>query len=66
MQRRDFLATCAVGLVTEQAFAAVAAAPPKLYQRSRLVDPTGRAIRAAELPPRRNLLFHYPYRATPA
>lgn len=68
MQRREFLIGCAAGATcaSEAAWAATAASTPRLYRRSRLVEPDGTPLRARTLPVRRNLIFHYPYVGTPA
>ncbi len=63
MERRDFIRICAA-TVAAPAFAA-ANATPQFYSRVRLVDPSGRPLRASAVPARRNLIFHYPYEATP-
>ncbi|MGH8689331.1 MAG: (2Fe-2S)-binding protein [Burkholderiales bacterium] len=36
-----------------------------MYERARLTRPDGRALRAGEVPVGRNLIFQYPYAATP-
>ena len=70
MQRRRFMETCSGALLcstlAETALAAGAAGAPRQYQRTRLMDETGAPLRASEIPPRRNLVFAYPYVATPA
>jgi Rieske Fe-S protein len=63
MERRDFLKFCAAASVAAPAIAADAR--PKLYQRALLVDEKGRPLRAASVPANRNLIFHYPFAATP-
>jgi len=40
-------------------------AKPRHYSRALLVNPQGDPIRAANLKPRTNYLFHYPFEATP-
>jgi Rieske Fe-S protein len=45
--------------------AARADAKPRYYRRARLVDASGKPIRASALPPERNFIFHYPYAGTP-
>ena len=40
-------------------------ARPRYYSRSRLVRPDGNPVRATALPPHTNLVFHYPFAATP-
>ena len=37
----------------------------QLYSRARLVDEKGQPLRAAAIPVNRNLIFHYPFAATP-
>ncbi|MCO5108309.1 MAG: (2Fe-2S)-binding protein [Burkholderiaceae bacterium] len=73
MHRRGFLVGCAAAAAAadgaaliEAAEAAAAAATPHAYPRAQLVGTDGRPLRAAEVPVRRNLLFRYPYQATPA
>lgn len=63
MERRDFLKFCAAASVASPALAADA--QPKLYQRALLVDAKGGALRASAIAPKRNLIFHYPFAATP-
>jgi Rieske Fe-S protein len=63
MERRDFLKFCAAASVASPALAADA--KPKLYQRVLLVDAKGHPLRAGAIAPKRNLIFHYPFAATP-
>ena len=66
MQRREFIRICAATATAAAAPALPAAdATPQLYSRVRLVDGGGRPLRAAAIPARRNLIFHYPYASTP-
>lgn len=68
MKRRDFVKVCAAtSLLVHQRPSLLAAgeATPEFHGRAKLVDPRGKPIRAAELEPHANYLFHYPYRATP-
>jgi Rieske Fe-S protein len=65
VERRDFLKLCAAAAATNEAPAIAADARPQLYSRSRLVDPAGKPLRAAAIPVEQNLIFHYPYAATP-
>lgn len=65
MERRDFIKFCAASAAAAGAPAVSADARPHLYQRVRLVSESGAALRARDLPPDRNLIFHYPYAATP-
>jgi arsenite oxidase small subunit len=69
MQRRQFIETCSGALLCSSlAEVALAAGDgkPRLYQRVRLADENGAPLRASQVPPRRNLVFAYPYVATPA
>ena len=63
MERRDFLKFCAAASVASPAIAADAR--PKLYQRVVLVDEKGAPLRARAVPANQNLIFHYPFAATP-
>ncbi len=66
MKRRDFIKVCAASAAAASAPALPAAdAKARFYSRSKLVDPNGAPLRAAALPARRNLIFHYPYASTP-
>jgi Rieske Fe-S protein len=65
MQRRDFMLACAVQALTVSLPAAAADAKPKLHARARLVDPSGRPLKAGRLPANRNFIFHYPFAGTP-
>ncbi|MEJ2174986.1 MAG: hypothetical protein P8Y76_08760 [bacterium] len=66
--RRSFIRLCAaaagVASVSAPAFPA-RDARPRRYARTRLEDLHGRPLRPSELPVDRNLIFHYPYAATP-
>jgi arsenite oxidase small subunit len=65
MQRRQFIKLCAASAaVSSQAFAA-ADATPRLYARAKLVGEDGAPLAASALPENRNLVFDYPYVATP-
>ena len=66
MQRRDFVKFCAASAAAAGAQAVAAAdATPTLYARARLVDESGAPLKAAAVPAERNLIFHYPFAATP-
>lgn len=56
---------CAAQALTASLPATAADATPRLYSRVRLVDPSGRPLRARLLPANRNFIFHYPYAGTP-
>lgn len=72
MHRRGFLIGCAAAAAADgtalvrAAEAATAGATPRSYPRARLIGADGRPLKAAEVPVRRNLLFHYPFVGTPA
>jgi Rieske Fe-S protein len=65
MERRDFLKVCAAGAAAAGAPALAADARPQLYSRTLLVDEKGAPLRAGRVPVERNLIFHYPFAATP-
>src|SRR5689334_7966064 len=65
MQRRDFMLACAASAVGASLPAVAADASPRLYSRARLVDPSGRPLRARALAANRNFIFHYPFTGTP-
>ncbi len=66
MERRRFLQTCAAtAFAAAPAFAVAADASPRYYSRARLVGWDGKPVRAATLPAHTNLVFHYPFAATP-
>ena len=57
---------CAASAAAAGAQAVAAAdATPTLYGRARLVDESGAPLKAAAVPAERNLIFHYPFAATP-
>jgi arsenite oxidase small subunit len=63
VERRDFLKLCAVASLASPAIAADAR--PKLYQKVLLLDEKGAPLRAKSVPVNQNLIFHYPFAATP-
>jgi arsenite oxidase small subunit len=63
MERRNFLKLCAATAFASPALAADSR--PQLYSRARLVDGSGAALKAKAIPARQNLVFHYPFAATP-
>ncbi len=67
MERRDFIRVCATGLAGVGLPASLAAQNPAahFYARAKLLDPQGKPLRAAGLPEQKNLIFHYPFAATP-
>jgi len=65
MQRRDFMKFCAASAAAAGAPEVSADAQPHLYQRVQLVAEDGTPLHARAVPANRNLIFHYPYAATP-
>ena len=65
MERREFIKFCAASAAVTGTSAVAADARPRFYQRVKLVDEHGAALHAGTVPPNRNLIFHYPYAATP-
>jgi arsenite oxidase small subunit len=65
MQRREFVAFCAASAASAATGALADDAQPRRYSRARLVDTAGAALLAKTLPVNQNLIFHYPYAATP-
>jgi Rieske Fe-S protein len=66
MERRNFLKACAAGAAAIGGAPVVAAdAKPQLYRRAKLVDSKGGPLRTKAIPANTNLIFHYPYAATP-
>ena len=65
MQRREFIQLCAAAAAAAGAPAVSADARPHLYARATLVGEDGKPLRASRVPANANLIFHYPYAATP-
>ncbi len=65
MERRDFLKLCAAGAAAAGTPALAADVRPQFYSRSLLIDEKGVPLRANRVPLERNLIFHYPFAATP-
>ena len=67
MQRRGFLRACAgcIALRAGHADAGAGELTPQRYSRVRLVDESGKPLRAATLVTGRNYIFHYPFQGTP-
>jgi Rieske Fe-S protein len=64
MERRDFVKFCAASVLASPA-AVAADSQPRFYARAKLVDEKGSPLRAKAIPPNQNLVFHYPFAATP-
>jgi len=65
LERREFVAFCVAGAAAAATPAFGAEAEPRRYARARLVDANGAPLLAKAVPANRNLIFHYPYAATP-
>jgi Rieske Fe-S protein len=68
MERRQFVTACAAVVTTAGLSASTrawAAAAPRLYTPTRLVDVHGDAIKLRQLAARTNYVFSYPFAATP-
>ena len=65
MERREFFKFCAASAAAAGAPALAADSRPQYYARARLVDDKGEPLRARDVPANHNLIFHYPYAATP-
>ena len=64
MERRDFVKFCAATALVSPGVVA-ADSTPRFYGRARLVDAKGAPLRAKGIPAQQNLIFHYPFAATP-
>ena len=49
----------------QQSFSRAADATPTFYGRAKLIGSSGAPLKAAAVPAERNLIFHYPFAATP-
>jgi len=65
MERRGFIKFCAASAAALGAPAVASDACAQTYGRARLVDEKGLPLRASAVPVNRNLIFHYPFEATP-
>ena len=66
MQRREFVKFCAASATAARVPAVAAAdATPTFYGRVKLIAGNGAPLKAAAVPAERNLIFHYPFAATP-
>jgi arsenite oxidase small subunit len=65
MERRGFIKFCAASAAALNAPPVSADARAHLYARAKLVDEKGAPLRARSIPVNRNLIFHYPFAATP-
>src|SRR5574341_1213879 len=65
MERRGFIKLCAATAAGLGLPAVAADARFHPYAKAKLVDEKGAPLHAAAIPPNRNLIFHYPFAATP-
>ena len=69
MDRRDFVEGCALGAGALAASIGTggwaAQAAPRRYAAALLVDELGDPVKASQLKPQTNYVFHYPFEATP-
>jgi arsenite oxidase small subunit len=65
MERRGFIKACAATVAAIGAPDVAADARPRFYAKAKLVDEKGAPMRAGAIPANRNLIFHYPFAATP-
>jgi len=65
MERRQFVGFCVASAAAAATPAFGAGAEPRRYARARLIDESGAPLHARAVPANRNLIFHYPYAATP-
>jgi len=63
MERRDFIKFCAATAFASPAVAADSR--PQFYARAKLIDQSGAPLRGKAVPVNQNLIFHYPFAATP-
>ncbi len=65
MERRGFIKFCAASAAALGSPAIAADARAQFYGKARLVDENGAPLHARAIPVNRNLIFHYPFAATP-
>src|SRR3990172_13367466 len=65
MERRDFIRFCAASAAAAGTPGVAADSLPQFYARAKLVSDKGAPLRSKDIPPNRNLIFHYPYASTP-
>ena len=65
MERRGFIKFCAASVAALGSSEVAADARVQLYAKAKLVDEKGAPLRASAIPANRNLIFHYPFAATP-
>jgi arsenite oxidase small subunit len=66
VERRDFIKACALGTAAASLQAlAQSDAKPRMYHRTLLTGAGGTPLKSREIPANTNLIFHYPFAATP-
>jgi Rieske Fe-S protein len=65
MERRDFLKACVASAAAASTPALPADARVHLYGKAKLLDESGKPLLAKAIPVNRNLVFNYPFEATP-
>jgi Rieske Fe-S protein len=67
LERRKFLESCLAlsGTAAIPSMSALARTPPRLYDRTRLVDVHGTPLKAGDVVAETNYIFHYPFVSTP-
>ncbi len=66
MERRQFVKFCAAAAALHsQPAAAAKDLKPRFYARTQLTDERRQPLKAADLVPGENYIFHYPYQSTP-
>lgn len=65
MERRGFIKACAASVAALGAPGLATDARAQFYTKAKLVDAKGAPLRASAIPANRNLIFHYPFAATP-
>ena len=65
MERREFVKFCAASALAGGPGSVAADSQPRLYTRAKLVDEKGAPLRAGAIPANQNLIFNYPFAATP-
>jgi len=65
MERREFVKFCAASALAGGPGTVAADSQPRRYTRAKLVDEKGAPLRSGAIPANQNLIFHYPFAATP-
>src|SRR5260221_4553199 len=65
MERRESVASCGPSAATPETKRVAGDAQPRRYSGARRVEANGAPLVGKAIPANRNLIFHYPYAATP-